>query len=51
MEEEKEKCGACHKEKQIKFCCNFCEEGRMCKECGEEHRSWCETRDDWEFVN
>ncbi len=43
----KEKCGSCKEEKEIKFECTFCEEGRMCKECGQEHRGWCQTRDDW----
>ena len=37
-------------EKTIRFECGFCQEGRMCKECGEEHRSWCNVRDDWHEV-
>ena len=46
----KETCGDCHKEKIIKFECGFCSEGRMCKECGEGHRNWCGTRDEWKFI-
>lgn len=46
-----EKCGSCKEEKIIKFICNFCSEYRMCRECGEEHRHWCSTRDEWEFIN
>ena len=46
----KEICGSCKEEKYIKFECGFCSEGRMCKECGEEHRSWCQTRNDWKIL-
>ena len=51
MEKEKikETCGSCKNEKEIKFECGFCEEGRMCKDCGQEHRSWCQARDDWNY--
>ena len=46
----KETCGGCGKEKTVRFVCNFCFEGRMCKECGSSHRSWCMATDDWEFI-
>lgn len=50
MEKKAEICGSCKEEKVIKFACNFCSEGRMCWDCGEEHRGWCNTKDDWEFI-
>ena len=45
------KCSNCKQEKQIKMKCNFCEDGyALCEECAREHRSWCKTRDDWQFI-
>ena len=47
----KEKCSSCKEEKEIKMRCNFCDDGyAFCEECAEEHRSWCMTKDDWEFI-
>ena len=46
-----ETCGSCNEEKIIKFECGFCIESRMCRDCGYEHRVWCEARDDWDFIN
>ena len=46
----KEICGSCKEEKVIEFECSFCSEGRMCRECGQEHRTWCQTREDWTFI-
>jgi len=47
---EKEICGSCKEEKVITFECCFCSEGRMCEECGREHRQWCQAKDDWIFI-
>lgn len=51
MNNMKDKCENCDEECIIKFACNFCQEGRMCRECGTDHRQWCIARDDWEFLN
>jgi len=51
MKDEPEKCAICGEVKPIKMRCNFCEDGwALCKECAEEHRSWCMAKDDWEFL-
>ena len=34
-----------------KFMDNFEHTGNnRCAECGKEHREWCNTRDEWEFI-
>ena len=48
----KEKCSGCDEEKVIKMRCNFCDDGNaLCSDCASEHRSWCMTKDDWEFIH
>ena len=46
-----EVCGACKEEQTIAFECRFCSESRMCRECGEEHRNWCQVKDEWNFIS
>lgn len=48
---DKEICGSCGEEEIIKFECGFCSEGRMCQECGQDHRTWCQVNDEWEFID
>ena len=44
------KCSNCGEEKVIRMKCHFCDNGEnLCKDCAEEHKSWCEVKDDWEF--
>ena len=47
----KGKCGECGEEKTIVMKCHFCVEHQFCGDCAYEHRSWCMTKDDWEFIN
>ena len=46
---EKETCDVCKKEEKIVFDCAFCNEGLMCRECGKDHRTWCQVIDEWIF--
>lgn len=44
-------CSSCGENiNRIAMKCHFCDDGyALCKDCAEEHRGWCNTKDEWEF--